>query len=137
MSRVQQVVVGSVIAGIVGGLVIAGIVGGFAMAGILPQVQGCWQDEQLRQHARAVPHAQLQDRLTLLGEGGCRTADGEQGEYTTISAVAFDECKAKCSEVNGQCTALEYNRNNGICEIHSEPITSFEGVAGVSCYRRE
>ena len=48
MSRVQQVVVGSVIAGIVGGLVIAGIVG-FAMAGILPQVQGCWQDEQPRE----------------------------------------------------------------------------------------
>ena len=137
MSRVQQVVVGSVIAGIVGGLVIAGIVGGFAMAGIVPQVQGCWQDEQPRGTRVPYPMPSFRGRLTLLGEGGCRTADGEQGEHTMISAVSFDDCKAKCLEANGQCTALEYNSNNSSCEIHSEPITSFEGVAGVSCYRRE
>lgn len=99
------------------------VAGGLVIAGIALMMQGCWEDEQ--------------DRLILLGEGGCRTADGSEGAYITISAVSFNQCEAKCFDVNGQCTALEYNTNNSNCEIHSAPITSFEEVTGVSCYQRE
>jgi hypothetical protein len=122
MLKAQQVV-GFVIAGVVGGLLVAGVAGGFVLAGGAPLVQGCSQDDP-------------PGELALLGEGGCRTADGGQGTHTTISAVSFDQCEEKCLATNGQCTAFEYNSNNSDCEIHSEPITLFEEVAGVSCYRR-
>jgi PAN domain len=130
MLKAQQVV-GFVIAGVVGGFVIAGVAGGFVLAGVAPLVQVCSQDE---------PQHESQDeqgQLTLLGEGGCRTADGGHGEPITISAVSFDQCNSKCFGMNGQCSAFEYNSNNNSCEIHSGPITTFEKVAGVSCYQRE
>jgi PAN domain len=113
------------------GFVIAGVAGGFVIAGVTPLVQVCSQDEA--QHESQ----DEQDQLTLLGEGGCRTADGGHGEAITISAVSFDQCKSKCFGTNGQCFAFEYNSNNNVCEIHSEHITTFEKVAGVSCYQRE
>ena len=135
MSRVRQ---GRrrlfVIAGVVGGLVIAGVVGGFAMGRILHAGAGLLA-RRASDSTRVRYPMPASGALTLLGEGGCRTADGEQGEHTNLK-VSFDQCKAKCLAVNGQCTALEYNSNTNGCEIHSEPITSFEGVAGVSCYQR-
>jgi len=129
MLKAQQVV-GFVIAGVVGGLVIAGVAGGLVIAGVAPLVQVCAQAEA--QHESQ----DEEDQLTLLGEGGCRTADGGQGAYTRISSVSFDQCKTECFGLNGKCIALEYNSNINGCEIHSEPITSFEEVAGVSCYQR-
>jgi hypothetical protein len=128
MLKAQQV--GFVIAGVVGGFVLAGVAGGFGLAGVAPLMQVCSQDEP--QHESQ----DEQDQLTLLGEGGCRLADGGQGAHTTISKVSFDQCKQKCLAVKGRCTALEYNSNNNDCEIHSGPITAFEQVAGVSCYHR-
>lgn len=122
MLRVRHVL-GYVIAGVVGGFVIAQLAGGFFFAGAAPPMQGWSQGKQ--------------DRLTLLGEGGCRTADGGPGEHHTTSTVSLEECKAKCLDMGGDCTALEYNSNNGNCEIHSDTITLFEQVAGVSCYYRE
>jgi hypothetical protein len=115
-------VVGYVIAGVVGGFVIAAVAGGFVPAGVASLAQGCAQGEQ--------------DQLTLLGEGGCRTANGAQGAHTTIAAVSLDQCKEKCLDLDGMCTALEYNSDNNNCEIHSESITSFAQSAGVSCYKR-
>jgi PAN domain len=124
MLKAQQV--GFVIAGVVGGFALAGVAGGFGLAGVAPLVQVCSQDEPQDE----------QGQLTLLGEGGCRLADGGQGIHTTISQVSFDQCKQKCLAVKGQCAAFEYNSNSNVCEIHSEQITTFEKVAGVSCYQR-
>ena len=75
-----------------------------------------------------------QGGLTLLGEGGCRVADGGEGEPASRTAASWEECAARCSNGGGACTALEYNSNTGLCEVHSEPITTFEPVAGVMCY---
>lgn len=91
-----------------------------AVVGVALAVQGCGEDEQ--------------DRLTLLGKGGCRTADGGEGQHGTLSGVSLDACKALCFGENGPCTAVEYNTNNSNCEIHSEPITTFKEVEGVECY---
>lgn len=90
------------------------------VAGIALAVQGCWEDDQ--------------NRLTLLGEGACRTADGGEGEPKFISAVSLDACKAACFNGAAPCAAVEYNANNSNCEVHFEPITKFEEVEGVSCY---
>lgn len=129
MLKAHQVV-GFVIAGVVGGFVVAGIAGVFAVSGLaggfVPAggalVQGCSQEEP--------------GQLTLLGEGGCRTADGGQGIHTMLSAVSVEQCEEKCLAMDGRCMAFEYNSNNNDCEIHFESITSFEEVAGVSCYGR-
>jgi hypothetical protein len=83
-------------------------------------IQGCWENEQ----------------FTLLGEGGCRLADGGEGTPEYLSGLSSEQCQAQCSAEDGQCTAIEYNTNNGLCEIHSEPIVKFEGVEGVFCYLR-
>ena len=91
-----------------------------AIVGIAFAVQGCWGSEQ--------------DQLTLLGDGGCRIADGGAGDPTYFSGLSQDECKAKCFDGTGPCVAVEFNANNGACEVHSEPITKFEKVEGVTCY---
>jgi PAN domain len=96
------------------------VAGWLAVVGVALVVQGCGEDEQ--------------DRLTLLGRGGCRTADGSEGQYETLFGVSLDACKAQCFGENGPCTAVEYNSNNSSCEIHSEPITTFKEVENVECY---
>ena len=90
------------------------------IAGIALIAQGCWEDEQ----------------ATLLGEGGCRTADGGEGSPIHLAGLSSDECQARCFEENGKCTAVEYNTHNSQCEIHSDTIVKYEGVEGVFCYRR-
>ena len=91
-----------------------------AITGVALMLQGCWDDEQ----------------LTLLGEGGCRSADGSEGNPTYVSGVSIDQCQSKCFNGQANCTAVEYNTNNGQCEVHSDPIIKHEEVAGVFCYRR-
>jgi PAN domain len=91
---------------------------GFAIVGIALLVQGCWEDEE----------------FALLGNGGCRTADDRHGAFTTVSTVSLDDCQGQCSEIDEQCTAVEYIADDGNCEIHSEPITRFEEKEGVACY---
>ena len=88
----------------------------FALVSTALLMQACGEDEQ----------------FSLLGTGGCRTADDGQGTYTTISGLSLEECRAQCS--NGRCTGFEFRAEDGNCEIHSEPITRFEHVEGVSCY---
>jgi PAN domain len=88
---------------------------GFALA-----AQGCWDDGQ--------------ESLTLLGEGGCRAADGGEGGPSTIQVASTEECEAQCFTEETPCAAVEYNSNNGACEIHREPIARFEQVDGVACY---
>ncbi len=90
-----------------------------AIIGLSLLVQNCGEDDR--------------DGLTLLGNGGCRTADGGEGNPTFFE-VSLDACKTKCFEDDGKCTAVEYNANNSNCEIHSEPITKFEEVDNVECY---
>ena len=90
------------------------------MSGVALMLQGCWDDEQ----------------LTLLGEGGCRITDGSEGEPIYVSGLSLDQCQAKCFNGTPNCTAVEYNTNNGQCEVHSDPITKFEVVEGVFCYQR-
>ena len=51
----------------------------FAIVAIALTAQGCW-DEQ--------PH-----ELTFLGEGGCRTADGGEGELVTVAASSSAACR--------------------------------------------
>jgi PAN domain len=92
----------------------------FAIAGIAVALQGCWENDE--------------DQLTLLGDGGCRTADGREGEHTVVSQASHDACKAQCFVANEPCTAVEFNSNNGNCEVHSEQITKYEKVEGVACY---
>lgn len=89
-----------------------------ATLGITLMVQGCWDNEQ----------------FTLLGDGGCRTADDRHGTHTTVSKIAFNECQARCFNGSGPCTAIEYTSQGGVCEIHSEPITKYEKAEGVACY---
>jgi hypothetical protein len=57
------------------------------MVGIALVIQGCWQQEE--------------DRLVHLGEDGCRTADGSEGEYTVVSARSSEECEAQCRDTTG------------------------------------
>jgi hypothetical protein len=92
----------------------------FAIVGIALAVQGCWEKDE--------------DGLTLLGEGGCRTSDGGDGQHTSFPGMSEDGCKAQCLAETEPCTAVEFNSNNGSCEIHSQPVTKFEAVQGVSCY---
>jgi hypothetical protein len=89
----------------------------FALIGLVLMAQGCGDD----------------DRLTLLGEGGCRTADNGHGTHETFS-LSFDECRQRCLGEGEQCTAIEYSSNTRACEVHSEPITKFEKAEGVRCY---
>lgn len=96
------------------------LAGWLMITGFALVVQGCWEDEQ----------------MTLVGEGGCRMADGGHGKYLTVSAESLDQCEARCLATNGECAGFEYNSNNNACEIHYEPIATFENVAGVFCYRR-
>ena len=84
-------------------------------------IQGCWSEEQ---------------QFTLLGEGGCRLSDGGEGEPVYLIGLSTEQCQAECSSENGKCSAVEYNTNNGQCEVHSAPIVKFEKVAGVFCYQR-
>jgi hypothetical protein len=90
----------------------------FAIVGVAVMMQGCWEEDQ----------------LTLLGDGGCRTADGGEGEPIYLSGMSLDECKAQCFDGNGPCAAVEFNATSGNCEVHSAPITKFEAVEGVACY---
>jgi hypothetical protein len=113
-------VVGYVIAGVVGGVVLAQVADGFVLARVAPLVQGWSKGEQ--------------DQLTLLGEGGCRLADGGEGTPVYLAGLSPEQCHAECTSENGKCSALEYNTHNNVCEVHSEPIVNFEGVEGVFCY---
>jgi hypothetical protein len=96
--------------------------GSLVIAGVALSVQGCWEDEQ--------------QNLTLVGEGGCRLADGSGGHPIYIAGLSLDQCEANCFNGDGKCTAVEYNSNNNQCEVHSEPIANYQKVAGVFCYRR-
>jgi PAN domain len=90
------------------------------VAGIALMLQGCW-DEQPQQ-------------LALLGDGGCRMANGAEGKPTLSGAKSPDECQAQCFTGETPCVAVEYNANNNRCEVHHDEITKFEKVAGVTCY---
>ncbi len=92
----------------------------FAIVGIALAAQGCWDNDE--------------DRLTLLGDGGCRTADGSEGNHTVISQESQEACKARCFVGDEPCTAVEFNANNGNCEVHSRPITKIEALEGVTCH---
>jgi hypothetical protein len=83
-------------------------------------LQGCWDDGQ--------------ENLTLLGEGGCRAADGGHGHPRTVPVASAEDCEAQCFAEATPCVAVEYNSKNGACEVHSEPIARFEHVEGVACY---
>src|SRR5690606_22960076 len=96
------------------------LAGWLMITGFALVVQGCWEDEQ----------------MTFVGEGGCRFPEGSKGKYRTVSAESLDQCEARCLATNGECAGFEYNSNNNACEIHYEPIATFENVAGVFCYRR-
>jgi hypothetical protein len=91
----------------------------FVIVGVALAVQGCWENEPAQ--------------LTLLGDGGCRTADGTEGEYTVVRETSEDACKARCFGGNAPCTAIEFNTNNGQCEVHTHPIKKYEKVEGVTC----
>jgi hypothetical protein len=90
-----------------------------AIVGAGLAMQGCWEQEE--------------SQLTLLGDGGCRTADGSEGTYSVVRENSQDSCKARCVGNNGLCTAVEFNANNGQCEVHTQLITKYEKVAGVTC----
>lgn len=94
-----------------------------AVVGFALVVQGCEKDKE--------------DRLTLLGDGGCRTDDGGDGQPQYIPGLSLDACKAQCFATDTPCTAIEYNTNNSNCEVHSQPITRFAETAGVACYIAE
>lgn len=99
----------------------AGKIGAWiTVVGIALVAQGCWEEQPAG--------------LTFLGDGGCRMADGGEGEPTTIAVASSDECQAQCFGGETPCAAVEYNANNSHCEIHSQPITRFEKVEGVACY---
>jgi hypothetical protein len=91
-----------------------------AIVGLALATQGCWDDGD--------------EHLTLLGEGGCRTADGGHGDSSTIETTTVEDCQTGCFAGDAPCAAIEYNANNGMCEVHRQPIASFEHVAGVACY---
>ena len=97
----------------------AGLIGTWCvLVGVVLMAQGCGDDD---------------DRLVLLGEGGCRTADGGSGAHETFK-LSFDECKARCLDQGAKCTAIEYSPDTRSCEIHSDGITKFEKAEGVACY---
>jgi len=91
-----------------------------AIVGVALAAQGCWDDGQ--------------EKLTLLGEGGCRAADGGHGDPRTVPVASAEDCEAQCFAEATPCVAVEYSSNNGACEIHREQITRFEHVEGVVCY---
>ena len=90
------------------------------VVGIALAAQGCWDDQP--------------DGFTLIGEGGCRTADGGDGKPEYVSGVTMETCAAQCRAAKEQCVAFEYNAKNSNCEIHHQPITKVAEAAGVSCY---
>jgi hypothetical protein len=92
----------------------------FAIVVFALAAQGCWDDGD--------------EHLTLLGEGGCRTADGGEGDPSTVEATSVEDCQTECFAGVTRCAAVEYNANDGMCEVHHKPIASFEHVEGVTCY---
>jgi len=94
--------------------------GRLAIVGTALMIMGCWGDEP--------------DQLTFLGEGGCRTPEGGGGEPTYLSGMFLHECKAQCFDGIEPCAAVEFNTNNGNCEVHFQPITKVEAAKGVACY---
>jgi hypothetical protein len=90
------------------------------IVGIALTVQGCWEKDE--------------DQLTLLGDGGCRMADGNAGSPIYISGMSLEGCKQNCFGKDKTCTAIEFNSNNNMCEVHSDSIVQVEPVAGVACY---
>jgi hypothetical protein len=96
-------------------------ISGWLAVGVLAiALQACWDDKQ--------------DQLTLLGNGGCRTADGGDGHPKYVAGLSLDACKTQCLETKSSCTAIEYNSAKNNCEIHSQPITQVAVSDGVSCY---
>jgi hypothetical protein len=93
---------------------------GLVIVGMALTVQGCWEKDE--------------DQLTLLGDGGCRTADGGDGSPTYIAGVSLEGCKQRCFANGEPCAAIEFNANNGMCEVHSQDMTRVEPVSGVACY---
>ena len=93
---------------------------GLLIVGIALTAQGCWEKDE--------------DQLTLLGDGGCRAADGGEGSPTYIAGMSLEGCKQHCFENGEPCTAIEFNSNNSMCEVHSGSITQVEPVEGVACY---
>ena len=93
---------------------------GLVIVGIALTVQGCWENDD--------------DQLTLLGAGGCRTADGDDGDPAYISGMSLEGCKQRCSESGKSCSALEFNSGKGMCGIHLKAITRVEPAGGVECY---
>jgi hypothetical protein len=93
---------------------------GWMIVGIALTVQGCWEKDE--------------DQLTLLGDGGCRAADGDGGSPAYISGMSVEGCKQHCFENGEACSAVEFNSGNGLCEVHADAITRVEPVEGVACY---
>ena len=70
--------------------------------------------------------------------GGCRTAQGGQGDFRLYRDVTLGECQQKCRGRRGpECEAVEYNRRSKTCEVHYKRITSITGnrQSGTICYK--
>jgi hypothetical protein len=93
---------------------------GLVIVGIALTVQGCWEKDE--------------DRLTLLGDGGCGAADGGEGSATYISGMSLEGCKQNCFGKDESCAAIEFNSNSSMCEVRSKAIARVEPVEGVECY---
>ena len=96
-------------------------IAGCVLVVAVTMLQGCWDDER---------------QFTLLGEGGCRTTEGGDGNPVYFAGLSSEQCQAQCSAENGGCTAFEYNSTNSLCEIHEQAIVKVEGVDGVFCHLR-
>ncbi len=82
--------------------------------------------------------ADVAEVYTKLGNGGCRTPRGTQGNYIPVEDVSFEQCRAYCDEApkhNKRCWGFEYNPRSHSCELHTKEIAFATGKGPSVCYK--
>lgn len=74
------------------------------------------------------------DGYFYVGQGYCRTREGQAERPPTVKGVNLGTCLDKCIENN--CTGIEYIASKQHCELHEKNLAFVKYGKGSVCYAR-
>merc|ERR1712050_738549 len=72
----------------------------------------------------------------LIGQGFCRTAAGDSGNFDVVRVRTERECRDACSS-SSTCVGYEWAKSTSRCERHKRALTHIKPAKGVFCYARK
>merc|ERR1712003_459512 len=91
-----------------------------------------WQNSTSLQPSASVGGGEFK----LIGQGFCRTAAGDSGNFDVVRVRTERECRDACRS-SSTCVGYEWGKSTSRCERHKRALTHIKPAKGVFCYARK